>query len=199
MTARARRATRGLAVLALVMFAAGVIGLLSLIAAQQSGSARRAIERSHALRLMQFAAQSAFEEACARIEAQAGALPRLTMSEIGARRRSSYPLDAEEAIPVPCARKSSLGQGVTVGDVRAGSARWHVQTRRTDRARLVQETGMLTLSVPVTVRVGATTTTSRVVVRRYMELSPDGTSTAVRLRIQPRNLTWKLGDPGAGG
>jgi hypothetical protein len=172
-----------------------VLFIMGLTGAFQVSSSRAVMERLHARRLIEAGASSAFEEACATLE---NSLPAQPLGAVG------QPRDLGESLPWPAevvpvvARADLAGQGITLSDVSVHSSPWvFVDTPDEDEegGGVVQEVGLLDLSVKVKATVGSTTLERRVLVRRYVSAGVEPEEDECRVWIQSANLYQEVSEP----
>ena len=183
---------RAAIVLPFVMVLVGMVLLVGLSGAFQVSSARQTLERIYADRLVDLAADSAFEEASARLEAMNQQIPFPQVTDLSKPRNLKTTLRWVDDV-APATTQGSIGRhGVTLSNVRLRSSDWLFshQAHLGQKYILFQETGILELAVDVSVAVGSLKLRMTVTCRRYMDASVDETGGTLKLHVLPRNMVY---------
>lgn len=174
-----------------VLSLATLLVLLGSTGALQQSSSRRVLEWSHAQRLLDRAADSAFEEAAARFEQSLPDVPAIAPDP----GRDLASFESWPKIVTPASTRRALaGEGVTIDPVKVTSSRWLVQSAAAPNGRWYREMGIVQLETVVRVVWGSTALARRVVVRRYASTMPVPGQSKLRVRICPVNLLLEVKD-----
>jgi hypothetical protein len=183
----------GVVTLPLVIGLVVLVFLMGFSGSYQVSSARAALERIYARRLLHVVASSAFEEVCARLEGW----PACAQIPVPDRRRDLgaavlRPRGLPASIAPVLTRSDAEGQGVVAGDVSIAISPFRCEITPEPAGTVVQELGIVELALPVSASVGATTLRQTFVARRYADAVPDIGSGTARLRIQNNNIALKV-------
>jgi hypothetical protein len=178
-------------ILASIVALAALLLLMGMIGADQAGGTRRMLEGTHARRLLDLVAASAFEEACAQLEKKVPPIKLIvdddgeSEPDIPENRMESF----QEPVDPRITRRAFAGQGVELSHVSSQSSPWEVD-QSTDRSgnRTGLAYGIVELSLTIKVHVDAMRISRTVKVRRYITVEPLPGQSAARIVIQPNNL-----------
>ena len=194
----APRAATG--VLAMVVTLAGIFLVAGYAASAQVSSARRALERIESRNLRELAANSAFEEVCARLREALGPVPALNVGQTRDLAAtvtwpaSSTPLTGLHRIDPVLSRAELAKLGVKLPEpVTIQSSAWQLETEdRADAGKVVREIGVARLSTRVRVTCGGTESTCAVTALRYFVARPSTTAPELELSIGSKNLSLEV-------
>lgn len=183
-------------VLAMVLVLAGILLVAGYAASYQVSSARRTLERIESRNLRELAANSAFEEVCARLRTTFAPVPVLRAGQtrdLGATANwpaSSTPLTGLHKIEPVLAREDLAKLGVKLPEpVTIQSSAWQVETEdRPDVGKVLQEIGIARLTTLVRITCGGTESTFLVTSLRYFVAKPSETRPELELSIGSKNL-----------
>ena len=172
--------------LAIVVLLGGTMLLMGFTGSMQVSATCEMMERTHAYRTIDLAADSAFEEASALLEQR---FQDLDFPASRQRRDLGASLTWPAELETPVTRRSFEGHGVTLSAVSIRSSPWVMfQALTPEYARVCQERGILELQVVAGVR----GLTRRVIARRYMSLEPPPSGDRARLMVQGINIYREL-------
>ena len=178
-----------------VLVLVAVLGLMGFLGSTQVTTTRRLLERSHARTLLYLIADSAFEEACARLEQKVGVLP---VPPVGGNRDLATTLPTSQSIDPQSTRTAFAGFSLKLDPVQLRSSPWMfaaVAGSGVGSGRQVQEVGIMELSVVVRMQTGGSQYDRRVTVRRYANTVGDTAAGGARLKIQAANLAMEVTEP----
>jgi hypothetical protein len=192
------RGRRGVSVLPFVVVFGSLVLFLGFTGSLQNSVTRLATERVQAHRLRDLAISSAFEEACARVEAQLGSMPLSEEPRDLARlyvwADGKGPITVEIAIPVPEAVAVFAPEGVTFrGGVFVKSSSWKTKVIAGSQGESnASERGIVDLSVRLAVKVGSVTCAGLAKARRFITTRPTS-GARVQARILPNTIasSWE--------
>jgi hypothetical protein len=177
--------SRGFISLPWVLALAVLLALLGAMSSAQVSAVRQNIERIQALRLVDLASASAFEEVSALLqeELKGVAPPSPTLPRDLRADRIKPPRTIEPALT----RASLAGAGVEVSSVHVESSPWRRRVTQTDPSTTtISEAGILEYTVHVHVVAGSIVLNQIVVTRRFAEVAPDpGGGARIRIRATP--------------
>jgi hypothetical protein len=183
------RRRRAFVVVSAALGLAALILVLAFSGSFQSTTSRRLIEKIQRRRVMDLAAASALEEACARLEASLPAVPL------------AAPAGEEPAIRWPAAveplaaRRLFGGDGLAVSPVAVKSSEWRTyRNERREGERLVVILGILELRLRITSQFLGVKQVYDRMVRRYAYADLDPSGRALRFRIQHANVASEVSE-----
>ena len=171
----------------------GILGIVGWLGSFQVSSARRTLERIYARRLCDITANSAFEEACARLESDIQPFPVPKHAE---QRNIQNDFGGERSIDVTEVKTESKADNVIVSPVKMRSGKWVLDEPPHGPAGPVKisEIGIVELEVDIQVSAGSTTLKRRVTARRYAWAAPpiNNPSSGCRIAIQSYNVVYQI-------
>jgi hypothetical protein len=183
-------ARRGATALPWILGLAIVLVLMGVSGSFQVSSARQALERIHARRLVELTAASAFEEVCARLAKQ---LPRVPTPAPGSRRDLGAQVLEPRRVDPALTRDSVRGDGVELSPVAVRSSPWRLTIQKTGRGEYaVRERGLIEMELTVTVQVGTTRVQRTVTTRRFAHATPQVGAKDAQIHIDATPLVRKL-------
>lgn len=194
MNDRLRKATRRGMALPWVLALAAILMVMGFAGQMQVSSARKTLEKIYARRILDITANSAFEEACARLEQKIGAVPVPTH---GQQRNLQDQFGGEQSIDVEQVRDNGKADNVIVGPVKVRSGKWVLDDPQHSPAGPVKlsEIGIIELEVEIKVSAGTTTIERTVTARRYAWAAPPAsapTGGQCRIAIQSYNVVYQI-------
>lgn len=180
--------------LPVVLALLGVLVVMGFVGWLQVSNARSNLERIYARRILDITANSAFEEACARLETKLGTFPVPTH---GQQRNLEDQFGGEQSIDVEQVRVESAPDNVVVSPVKVRSGKWVIDDAQHSPAGPVKisEIGIVELEVDVKVTIGGTKINKRVTARRYAWAAPPvggETGGTCRVAIQNYNVVYQI-------
>lgn len=181
--------------------------VLGLSASSQVSSARKILDQLFIRRLQLMVAESAYEEASARLEKMFDNIPFPNDSDLKNKRNlrtcmaamagTDWPTQLDTSLTA----KASKDDGVQVSPVSIRVADWLLGQTGSPRqlpggkwAVVIQEISIVEMKVQVTVVRGSTHVTGNFSTRRYMDASGDQGDTHARLHILPRDMVQQFPD-----
>jgi hypothetical protein len=172
----------GLAVLLVIMGLGG---------SAHVSSSRAILERVHARRLIDLAAASAFEEACARLEKT---LPKAPTPRPGVNRDLAALAFPPRTIEPDLTRAALKDENIQLSGVAVKSSPWRLETKQIDRTHWkVREMGMVEMTVTVTVQSGSLKLSHSVTTRRFAEARPRVGSNQAEIILYYSPIVRKVG------
>lgn len=179
------RKPRGFISLSWVLALAALLALLAVMSTGQVSAVRQNIERIQALRLVDLASASAFEEVSAVLQEEwKGVAPPApeTVRDLRAERvKPPRTMEPQQT------RQSLAGTGAEVSSVRVESSPWRKRVTPAEGSTVtIAEAGILEYTVHVHAVVGAVALDRIVVTRRFAEVVPAaGGGARIRIRATP--------------
>jgi len=185
-TIRCRR--RGVVTVPLVMSLVVLLVLMGFAGHTQVSSVRACLEQIHAERVMELAADSAVEEACARLESAPSSQGFAPPPAAGRDAPLAFPPSVTPALAAADAREL----GVEIAPVAVRASGWKVDWRAdAPGTALVRERAVVEFTVTVTPSIGRSHAPRTFRLARYAEISPDPGQGQGRLRFQHNNMVFR--------
>lgn len=183
---------RGITALPWILGLAIVMVLMGVTGSMQVSATRTAFERIHARRVVDLAAQNAFEEIAARLEKEA---PRAPTPKPGVQRDLGRAFEARALEPA-LTRESMKDDGVELSAVSVRSSPWRLDMKKVERGQYnVSERGIVEMALTVTVTAGTTRLTRRVTTRRFARATPEPGEKQSRLHLESTPFVRILEQP----
>ena len=170
----------------------GILVIVGFVGWLQVSSARSSLERIYARRILDITANSAFEEACARLEDKIGAIPVPTH---GQNRNLQDQFGGEQSIEVEQVKTESAPDNVVVSAVKVRSGKWVLDDppHPAGGPFKLSEIGIIELEADIKVAVGSTKINRRVTARRYAWAAPSAAGGATcRVAVQSYNVVYQI-------